>query len=55
MASKKQYAQWCTMLIEGDDYVLDDIHSALLDDNFVTADHEWIEDEDDDYSFGFET
>lgn len=48
MADKKDYAKWCVMLIEGDDYIVDDIYEALHDDGFVDEDQEWNYDHEDD-------
>ena len=38
----KQYAQWCLMLIEGDDYMYDDIFAAMFKDGFTNKDGEWL-------------
>jgi hypothetical protein len=48
MATAKQYAKWCMMLIEGDDHMIDEIFEALYDDGFIGEDQEWIIDEDED-------
>ena len=42
MATAEQYAKWCLMLIEGDDYMWDDIFAAMLEDGFANEDGEWI-------------
>lgn len=48
MATKKEYAKWCMMLIEGEHYIVDDIFDAMLDDGFIDTSQEWIFDEDED-------
>lgn len=48
MATAKEYARWCMMLIEGEDYIVDDIFEAMHDDGFIDDDHEWNYDEDED-------
>ena len=48
MASRKQYAKWCLQLIEGEDYMVDDIFLAMREDEFVDQDDEWMDDDDDD-------
>jgi hypothetical protein len=48
MATKKQYAEWCMKLIDGDDLVVDEIMEALIDDGFINDDSEWLTDEDED-------
>lgn len=46
MASRKQYAKWCLQLIEGEDYMVDDIFLAMREDEFVDQDDEWMDDDD---------
>lgn len=46
MATAEQYAKWCMMLIEGEDYIYDDIFAAMLEDGFVDEDQEWVDEED---------
>lgn len=46
MATKEQYAKWCLMLIEGEDFMVDDIFEALHDDHFVNDADEWADDEE---------
>ena len=48
MATARQYAEWCLKLIEGEDYLVDEILEAMYDDGFIDADQEWLYDEDDD-------
>ncbi len=48
MATAKQYAKWCMMLIEGEDYIVDDIFEAMHDDGFIDNDQEWLIEEEDD-------
>lgn len=47
MASRKQYAKWCLQLIEGEDYMVEDILESMREDEFVDQDDEWQEDSDD--------
>ena len=42
MTTVEQYAKWCMMLIEGDDYMWDDIFAAMFKDGFTNEDGEWI-------------
>lgn len=41
MASRRQYANWCLKLIEGDDYMVEDIFQALREDDFTNECDEW--------------
>lgn len=47
MASIDQYARWCMMLIEGEDFMVDDIFEALQEDGYIDEDQEWVVDEED--------
>lgn len=47
MASRKQYAKWCLQLIEGEDFMVEDILESMREDEFVDQDDEWQEDSDD--------
>lgn len=47
MASREEYAKWCLHLIEGDDYILDDVMAALYEDGFIDEGNDWVYDEDD--------
>jgi hypothetical protein len=47
MATAEQYAKWCMMLIEGEDYIYDDIFAAMLEDGFTDEDNESISEDDD--------
>ena len=38
----KKYAKWCLMLIEGEEYIWDDIYPTLFNDGFIDKDGEWI-------------
>jgi hypothetical protein len=48
MATAKQYAEWCVKLIEGEDYLVDDILEALYDDGYIDDTQEWVYDDDED-------
>jgi hypothetical protein len=48
MATAKQYAEWCLMLIDGDDHMVDDIYEALYDDGYIDHDQEWVSDDEED-------
>jgi len=49
MASKKQYAVWALKLAEGDDYFVDELYDALIEDGYVDYRNKLIvEDEYDD-------
>ena len=43
---EKMLAGWIIQLIEGDDYMLDDIYAFLKEEGFVDEDGEQIYDED---------
>lgn len=45
MASKTQYAKWCSLLIQGYDHMVDDIYDSLLEDGYIDVDQDWICDE----------
>jgi len=47
MATKKDYAKWALMLIEGDDYIVSDLLEALLEDGYINAREEWDEERSD--------
>lgn len=44
MASKTDYANWCHMLIQGKDFVIDEILEALLEDAFINIEETWVYD-----------
>ena len=46
MASRDEYAMWCMKLIEGEDYMINDIMAALYEDGYVDEDQEWVYEED---------
>ena len=48
MATKKEYAKWCMMLIEGEDFMVDDIFEAMHDDGFIDEGQEWVSEDEDD-------
>jgi hypothetical protein len=48
MATKKEYAKWCMMLIEGEDFMVDDIFEAMHDDGFIDDGQEWVSEDEDD-------
>ena len=41
MTSKEDYAHWCLMLINGEDFVVSEILSALFDDGYINKEEEW--------------
>ena len=47
MASRGQYAEWLVAIIEGNDYLIDEIYEALLDDGYTDTEGNFIGDVDD--------
>jgi hypothetical protein len=46
MATIEKYAKWCLMLIEGNDYIVDEIYEALYEDGFIDENQKWNNNED---------
>ena len=42
MATKEEYAYFCTQLMEGDTYMIEDLYKALRGDGLVNSQDEWI-------------
>ena len=40
--TKAQYAYYCIQLIEGEDYMLEDLFKALREDGFTDESDEWV-------------
>lgn len=48
MATKGQYASWLVSIIEGNDYLIDEIYESLLEDGYTDVEGNFIGDENDD-------
>lgn len=46
MASKKQYATWALKLAEGDDYFVDELYEALIEDGYVDYRNKLIDEDE---------
>lgn len=47
MATKKQYAVWALKLAEGEDFFVDDLYEALIEDGYVDYRNKLVVEEDD--------